>query len=306
MISLNLSIATLKRLVLFVLLGSLNHLAVGQDFAWWNTTHNWDGTTPWHKYLTISPAFLGPNALPVPTIKKGKSLDKARLILGADLHYGSGDQTQNLYTELYIPLHSPKVGLLVSVIPLERYQMDATTRDLRAARDFDGKGYAGGDFYVGTYIQLLEGHHSLPDAMLTVNIKTASGRNLEAARFTDTPGYFFDLSLGKSYRSRISWIDQIRPHLMAGLFVWQTYEDKHRQNDSFLYGAGVDISSSSFELSQAIGGYYGYKNNGDRPIVYRTTWRTKWASRVNYEVQFQEGLRDYPFRSIRVLGILTL
>lgn len=263
-----------------------------QSQTWWNETHNWDGVTHWSRYLEVSPGFFGPNSLPVPDVKTGALSNTYRFDLAGEYHHSGGDKTQNLFTQLYIPIATDKVGFNISLVPIEFYDFDMETRDERAARDFDGEGTAGGDFYVSTFIQLLQGHSKLPDLLLTVNLKTASGTNLEAVRFTDTPGYFFDLSFGKQLNS-------IRWYGMMGLYVWQTYEDLSPQNDAFLFGAGLQWKNQLMSIDTQIGGYLGYKQNRDQPIVARLELNTLRSKTFNYFARLQYGLQDFDYSSIR-------
>ena len=59
-------------------------------------------------------------------------------------------------------------------------------------------------------------------------------------------------------------------------------------------------------LNAAIGGYTGFIGNGDQPMVYRSSIRTNWSSRLNMELQFQQGLRDFGYRSVRIVCIGNL
>lgn len=278
----------------------------GQDYSWWNTRHQWDGVTHWSRYMILSPAFMGPNALPVPEIKTGQLSSHSHFKLGGEGHFSRGDQTLNLTTELYIPLFSPRAGLHLQVVPFERYVLDTETRDQRVVRDFDGKGTAFGDLYLGTQIQLLQESKNLPAVALSVNLKTASGNNLAAARFTDTPGYYFDVSAGKTISPRNTIIDSIRPYLMIGLYVWQTYQTDHYQNDCFLYGLGFDLNIQKWMISNSLGGYSGYIGNGDQPLVYRFTLRSQFEKYPNLSIRFQEGLSDFPYTSCRFSLLLKL
>lgn len=276
-------------IILLLLVSSLQ----SQNYDWWHETHNWDGKTHWTNYLKVSPGFFGPNALPVPEVNNGILTDKYRFDFAVEHHHGQGDKTQNVFTQLYIPIAENKVGFNVSLVPIERYEMDTETRDERAARDFDGKGYAGGDFYVSTFIQLMKDHRSLPDLLLSINLKTASGTNLEGARFTDTPGYYFDLSFGKQYQS-------IRLYGMLGLYVWQTFEDLNPQNDAFLFGGGGQWSAGNYLLNAQVGGYLGYKKNGDKPIVARLNFQSNHEGSINYFLRLQKGFQDFYYTSVRL------
>ena len=58
----------MRRVLLIALvLFSINAQA---QLDWWNQTHNWDGTTPWTQYMKYSHAYLGPNAIPIPTLQR--------------------------------------------------------------------------------------------------------------------------------------------------------------------------------------------------------------------------------------------
>ena len=271
-----------------------------QDFGWWNAVHDWDGTTPWPNYITLTPAFLGPNALPVPEVRNGRLRTTPTLRLAGEAHFSRGDDTQNAWLDLNLPLFSDRASVSLQYVPLEYYRMDVATRDLRAARDFDGKGTASGDVYLGTHIQLLRDHARWPDVLLTFTLRTASGNRLSAARFTDTPGYYFDLSVGKSY-AVTEWVS-LRPHLMLGFYAWQTYRNDYFQNDALLYGVGVDLELSKLTVTTALGGYSGYIGQGDRPVVYRLGVETRRGARVEYLGRVEWGLRDFPYRSLR-LGV---
>lgn len=290
-------------LLMILLFSSPSLAAQNGDFSWWNELHNWDGLTPWQNYLIIAPGFMGPNALPVPDIKNGRLPEMGTVKFGAEQHLSAGDNTRNLFTEGYLQLFSDRVGLNLQWVPLEQYKMDTATRNLRRARDFDGEGTASGDLYIGTYIQLLRDHDKFPDVVLTINLKTASGGRLTAARFTDAPGYFFDLSIGKEYVLGDGMIKSVRPHLMGGFYVWQRFEANALQNDSFLYGGGIDLNFAAITLTNALGGYLGYLDDGDKPLVYRFTCRSNFAAKVNYEFRFQQGLNDFDYSSFRLMGV---
>lgn len=285
---------------LFFIACSLSTVTAQEDFSWWNELHNWDGFTPWERYLTVSPGFLGPNALPVPTLQNGRIPAAAQVTLGAAYHFHTGDPTQNLEVSGFVPLFHERIGMELRIVPIERYSFTPAIRDERRVRDFDGKGWATGDLYVSTYVQLVQDHEKWPDVLLTINLRTASGNRLTAGRYTDTPGYYFDLSCGKTYEwGRAT----IRPHLMGGFYVWQTFTSNAFQNDAFLYGAGLDWKFSKFSLSNGLAGYAGYLNNGDHPIVARTSVQSDFPGSFNFRVEVQRGLQDYGYSSLRLTGI---
>ena len=273
------------------------------DYSWWNKIHNWDGVTSWQNYLTIAPAFLGPNALPVPDVSKALLDSIAQVEIGGDLHFNSGDKTQDVFLRGYFPFKDQKVAVGLEVIPIEYFQTDTIIRDNRASRGKSGKGKAGGDIYFTTFIQLLKNKVSLPDVALRAALRTASGTNLGEARYTDGPGYYFDLSAGKNVKLKSD--ASIRLYGMIGFYVYQTFDILHLQNDCLLYGGGIDLSVHHFVLSEELGGYNGYMEDGDKPLVFRSA--LMWNSKsVGCKLSYQHAIRDFPSDRIRLSIILKL
>jgi len=116
-----------------------------------------------------------------------------------------------------------------------------------------------------------------------------SGGKTGAARYTDAPGYWIDaggaVALGSSHWKLTG---------MGGFYVWQTNEDALPQNDAFLFGAGTEWNKSGNRIQSYVAGYVGYKNNGDKPVVFRFNFEKK-KSRIIYLLRFQQGLNDFEY-----------
>jgi hypothetical protein len=130
----------------------------------------------------------------------------------------------------------------------------------------------------------------------------ASGTNLGDARFTDGPGYYFDLSAGRNIAVDNSIL---RFYAMAGFYAYQTFDVEHLQNDCILYGAGADLHFKNFLFSQSIAGYTGYLNIDDKPIVYRVSLRLK-SKLVDWKAEYQWGIRDNDFQRVRLSLIMHI
>ncbi len=285
-----------KGLVSFLFFVGMSFSVFAQeDYTWWNTIHHWDGVTPWNQYLTVSPAFFGPNALPVPDIRSGVPDSLYRFEIMTGVHASPGDHTVDGSLTVVAPFCDGKITLEAFVVPLEFYCMDTLTRDVRAVRDQDGRGRAGGDIYFSTNIALLKDHPVYPDIALEIALRTASGTQLGAARYTDAPGYYMDLSFGKSYSINEAY--KLRGYVMSGFYSYQTYDLQQLQNDCFLYGAGVDVSSTHFRWSNQLGGYVGYRHDGDAPLVFRSLFRFE-CKLIDWLLDFQVGGHDYAYRSV--------
>jgi hypothetical protein len=273
-----------------------------ESYEWWNNKHGWDGVTNWARYLIYSPAYMGPNALPVPEIRDALISREISLESRAEMHFSSGDNTQNIFMKLHYPLLDGRVALEFYGVPAEHFATDTLTRDERRGRDKDARGFAAGDLYVGSLLQLLRNHRHWPDLLLGISLRTASGGNLGNARYTDAPGYFFDLSMGKSFKLQENL--SIRPCLMAGFYVWQTNRDDYRQNDAFLYGLGISLSGKGMSLNTALGGYKGYIGNGDAPMVFRAHASRKLGNTL-LKLTFQQGLHDFRYTTAG-LGVVVV
>lgn len=277
---------------------------MAEDWMWWNIKHGWQvGMPSWRTFIHITPGYLGPNALPVPEVKKGVVVPGSNFEIGADFHFMKGDPTQNISGKFYRAFADNKVAIEVYGVVLEHYAMSDTIRDERVARDYDGKGIAVGDLYFATMIQLWKGRR-FPDAMVRMAGRTASGGHLDAARYSDAPGYFFDMSFSKSYggpNGKMTFV----PYASAGFYSWQTNDDMNLQNDAYMYGAGADLRWPRWTLSNSLSGYTGYKKERDRPMVYTCDLKRKVGKNM-FRIQYLYGIRDWRYQTVKLSVIIGL
>ncbi len=239
----------------------------------------------------VTPENFGPNTLPIPELKTGK--------IAFENYSSDGDDTQNAFIELIIPVVSKKTALVLNVVLYEKYSLTPENVAFRDIVSCTAQGNASEDIYLGLHIQRVKDKNKLPDIL---DIKTASGSKSESARFTDTPGYIFDLSAGKDLAVTSKLLTSIRPLAMAGIYVYQTNRTIFRQNDPFLYGLGVDLNFNKLKFTTAYGGHHGYIENGDRSNVWRSTIRTQFSSTIKYKLRFGKGFDSNFYDAIR-LGI---
>ncbi len=307
----NLYFKLLQLYTIGLLLMNLSPSALAQeDFGWWNQKHDWDGITNWQYYLIPSPGYFGPNAIPVPDLYSGRIDSQYVVELAWERHIRKGkrDDTHNLFARVYLPLFSNRVGLNFQMVPIEWYHTDTLIRDERRSREFDPKGTANGDLYIETFIQVLQEKGWRPDLMLRLSLRTASGNTLSGARFLDSPGYYFDATVGKTASFKNQVLTRLRWYFMAGFFVYQTNnrEQEQRQNDCFLFGAGLDMVFPFVRFQNQVAGYLGYLDNRDEPIVYRLRLESQFEFPVNGRFQFQTGLQDWAYSSFRFSALFKL
>ncbi len=287
----------MKHLYFSLLFSFLAVCSFGQeDWSWWNDLHGWESGDPgWRNWLIISPGYLGPNALPVPEVKRGFLSEKSEFELTASSHFHYGDPTQDISGRGYFPFANGKIAVEVYGVIFEHYAFSQEVRNERYSRDRDGEGYASGDFYFSTLIQLIKGR-KFPNTLLCFAAKTASGSNFDGARYADAPGYFFDFSFSKDYGQAESLL--FRPYAMLGFYSWQTNDEGNLQNDALLYGLGADLVKNNWRFTSSWSGYQGYKDNGDRPRQLNFEMRRDYNNKA-FRLQYQHGLHDWLYRTVR-------
>ena len=273
-----------KILLLFLVLSSLS--SKGQ-FNWWNTTHNWDGVTPWTSYLNFAHAYLGPNALPIPEF-----VDQERNYFRTNTQHSlkSDDAFHNWHNELYWKRGKTRFQLIHQSV--EYFQTSTEVRDLRASRGESGKGVLAGDFIINVSTQLY--HKEFSTYHLTAHTKTAAGPLFDA-RFTDAPAYAYFLT-GIHRRYTHFGIHRQEHTLQwdAGFQVYQTFWTDYPQNDGFLGNIKWTTRDRNMEFSAGIRTFTGYFLDGDWPRIMdvRVAHATNQGK---IEAYLTAGLHDYPF-----------
>jgi hypothetical protein len=267
-----------------------------QDFSWWNDAHQWDGSTHWSSYMKLSPAYMGPNAFPIPFAEKLAT--KPSFEFRYSNHYNFGEKSRDVFTRVSIPV-GEKASLKLQMNPIEYFQMDEQIRDERVSRDEFPEGYASGDVLleVNTLVYAKEKKQLL----FNFGLKTASGSQFRNARYTDSPAYYLNLSyhVENNLTANVTY----DAGLLLGLYVWQTYMINNRQNDAVLGAMSFNLHYKKFSLSQNLRGFSGYLNNGDQPLLYSMRVSKKRNSYKLYLGQ-QISINDYPYNTIQ-LGLLV-
>lgn len=281
-------------LLLFFFCVSVSVKAATPD--WWQGVHNYDGVSDWSSYMTYASAYFGPNALPVPELPDGSVSLSHRAEVSANVFWGFGDQTQSLSTQFTYVFIPGRLAISGSGVFVEHYKTTTAVRDIRASLVESAEETVWiGDYYLSTQVALLRESGWMPDASLSIILKTASSETSAGARFFDTPGYMFDFAVGKTISSRSAFLDSCRVAANVGFLCYQL--NSRRQNDAPLYGALCRLYHGRFSLEAGMGGYEGWIN-GSRPLVFRS--KLSWMMRSNeLFIGYQHAFRDYPFRRIQ-------
>ncbi|MBR2167944.1 MAG: hypothetical protein IJ920_06515 [Paludibacteraceae bacterium] len=255
----------------------------------------------------IAPAFFGPNALPVPDMLDGRTQPALRMELATDGFFGyEKDKTADLYARVNIPLWTDRVNLSVWMPIMEWYSMTLERQRTCRLQDKEPiQGHEAGDVYVSTDIQLLKARKYTPDIAFRAALKTASGGSFDKARYFDSPGYWFDVAVGKSmYIGKgVSAMDnentflELRLAGSLGFLCWQT--DNGRQNDALMYGLQLFAKAKYVSLRATWGGYMGWEKSGDCPMSIKAQVNGHIKGFEPF-VAYQYGIKDYPFHQLRI------
>ncbi|HSO89095.1 MAG TPA: hypothetical protein VLQ91_21260 [Draconibacterium sp.] len=274
-----------------------------EDYSWWNALHGWEEGDPgWRNWIKITPGYLGPNAIAVPEVKRGFLNPKTEIELTASSHFMKGDPTQDISGRLFVPFAQSRIAVELYGVIIEHFAFSEEIRNERYARIEDGKGFASGDFYFSTLIQLVK-DRKFPNTLLRMAGKTASGNQLEGARHTDSPGYFFDLSFSKEVAKTEAAM--FRPFGLAGFYSWQTNDELNLQNDAFMYALGADYERKNLMFSASWSGYSGYKEERDKPMQMNFELRKDYNGKA-FRIQFINGLRDWEYKTVKFSFIWKL
>lgn len=238
----------------------------------------------------IAPAYFGPNALPIINMSDGLVNRELRAELACEGYIGyDHNNTVDLFARVHVPLFTRWANIAVWMPVYGWYEQ------------YDGKGSGAGDVYLSTDIQILhnewfktEKARYIPQMTLRLGMKTASGEQFERRRHYDCPAYFFDAAIGQTFTMGPL---ALRLAGSAGFLCWQT--DNGRQNDAVMYGLQANLRHEYVSLQATWGGYVGWERHGDAPmsIKARVTGHVKGFEPY---VQYQYGIKDYPFHQIRV------
>ena len=269
----------------------VTELFAQRDMSWQD---NYPNASDWSNYIQMSSKYMGPNALPVPEVYEANVLPEIEIEGGYSYykHKNIDAPTHASFIRIYCPVAKQRVGVEVSVVPFESYKYSDNAADYLHSIATSGSG--GGDIFVNTYIQILRQNMRRPDLTLRYSMRTASGGNVNDARCTDSPGYSFDLAVGKDVFAEDN--QRVKFFAMLGFYCWQIEDGVNRQDDAFSYGLGASYHNKDWTIKWDLGGYTGYKNNGDSPVVMRFCADFPIVKKLHGKFLYESGLNDYPYR----------
>jgi len=256
--------------------------------------------------VKYSTSWFGPNANPVPEFTDARIPAKTTLSLMVDNYFGFGDNTKNVYAKIEIPLIPERVAFKVWSSGLEFYTLTPEVSCARVCKNETDSTTAIEKIKVQTRMLLLKETKHLPCMILNVTLRTASGTNFPQRRYFETPGYYFDAEIGKSFQTGVKFINEFRMVADLGFICWETTNST--QDDAPIYGAKIIVGNPHWNIENSLSGYHGWMHNssstpdyGDAPLVYSAKLSIL-SKKITYFSRYQFGINDFPYHQIR-LGI---
>lgn len=247
----------------------------------------------------MAPAYFGPNAFPVPVMLDDAVSRRLEISLRGDYFMGGyGDHTCSLMGTLRIPLFSPCVNLVAWMPVAEYYRLSpGWVAHAPIPPGTPVRGWTTGTVFLSTDILLWREGKYRPAIAVRACLRTAAERDMTAARNYDCPGYFFDASLGKEFDLRNNVLKSLRIAAGGGFLCWQT--GNGRQNDATMYAVKLTARMRHVTISQDLRGYAGWEHDGDCPMVMKTAASARFGRYTPY-IEYQKGLKDYPYQQFSV------
>lgn len=250
----------------------------------------------------ISTEYFGPYAFPVPEQLEGRICSTLHLEVSGDRAKGMeyGDMTSAATFKASVPLWTDRAALTIWG---EMHEWYHDTPEARSARrvspEYPLEGEDAGTVYYSLDMLVLRESSTWPSIALRAATQSATGDKYEVARHYDAPGYFFDISTGKSFS--LPKDCSFRFSATSGFVCWQT--DRGSQNDALMLGAKASFTSSVISLSAEYGQYSGlegkrYPDAGDSPKSVSAEARMHFG-KVSPFLKWQKGISDWPFSLVR-------
>jgi len=250
------------------------------------------------KLLNYSPRYFGPNAFRIHDLQSGRLGTRWEIEVRGEYHYFSGDPTKDLFGRLYIPIANGKAGIEISGVVVETYLTDEVTQKERHAAENQPLFTCTGDLIITSFYQALQSDQWC-DLTFSGSLKTASGNRLCDARYTDAASYWFEMTAGRYLFQTADQRFSFRLQGMIGFYCWMTNDLVHRQNDAILYGYGGSLNILNLSLSANWSGFYGYKNDGDRPVIFRSKLNYEYKKNI-LSLRYNHGIRDFIYDTYSV------
>lgn len=253
--------------------------------------------------INFSPAFFGPNALPVYEISDARIPKETQFRCSGNFFFGFGDHTKSLDFKVNIPLLPERVSFEATHLAVEFWKVTPEVYHYRGMTGDKLKGIAWGEFYCQTNIWLIKERENMPSFVLSGGFKTATGTGFSQRRNYDSPGYFFTLEIGHSYYPKYPFLEEVRMVGYLGFLCWQT--TTNAQNDAFTYGGKIVLRNRLFDFQNMLSGYSGWIANGDTQLVYSSRLTFKRPKFTVFK-EYQYGINDFPYHNVRLGCSFTL
>ena len=214
--------------------------------------------------------------------------------LSGNVHNMKDDFTANTAVYWTFVLVKDVISFEIYDVPYEYFNQSHALKSERNVYYYNYNDHkAHGDIILHTKIQLLKKWQPKINLLFRIGYRFPSSTDYGAARYTDAPGYSFDISTGIPFAKNKKWIFKA----MAGLYTWQVNEERYEQNDAVLLVAGTKYYNKNFNFEFYAAGYLSYlRERKDKPIVLRMGFEQK-LNRSSVFIKLQQGIHQFRYSS---------
>lgn len=212
---------------------------------------------PW-----VNPGSMGANALPVLPADVPWAPDYTLAQLGVSYQQGKlADQSFTPVFRLQVPF-GRYVTAIFDGAPFELWWASPRTEsEWKLPRS---QGLAKADIRFGVKLTVIDFGPTKPKVALRAITKTTTGKDYDARRFTDAPGYLLEVSAGQRWIFSKDFALDL--YGAVGFFAWQQGSD--RQNDATQVALGLTASlHGRLQLDWQLRGFIGWQKREDRVVV---------------------------------------
>ncbi len=211
--------------------------------------------------LWINPRTMGANALPSFPAEPPWAESYTLARIGGAAQWGRRNDVSFTPTFRLAAPFGKWVTAIFEGTPVEVWWSSPETRSEWALpRD---RGVSKGDIRFGVKLLLADFGPALPKIAFRAMTKTTTGKDYDARRFTDAPGYLLELLAGERFFN----IPGLTIDVYAGLGYWIWQQGSAGQNDAVHWSlAGALRALDRLNLELQIRGYAGWQRD-DKPLL---------------------------------------
>ncbi|MCC6811767.1 MAG: hypothetical protein IT381_30340 [Deltaproteobacteria bacterium] len=210
----------------------------------------------------VNPGSMGANALPTIAAEPPWTVEYTQVTVGVAYQQGKLDDHSFVPTFRLAAPFGKHVTAIFDGQPIELWW--ASPRTEVAWQLPRSHGVSKADIRFGVKLLLVDFGQNKPKIAFRGLTKTTTGKDYDARRFTDAPGYLLEVIIGQRFLPNERFLVDL--YLSGGYWIWQQGADL--QNDAIHVALALDLRvHERLQLGWQFRGFFGWQKKEDRPLV---------------------------------------